>query len=138
MDGQLTSVDLVTNKVGSPTGNLWLTVEAATTNVPATGKPANIVLATSQMLDAAASGQVARHFTFNPPAQVLAGQLHYLVLRGDFTIDGTNYVVWCESNVGGTLVDYRKAAKCVFNGTVWGVLTFQNTPIFRAYHARPL
>lgn len=96
--GYVPFVDLQLVKNGSPTGRIWLTIEANSG-----GNPSGTPLATSDKLDVAqiAASNMWTRFNFRSPVSLSASTTYHLVLQGDYTnSDGTN-VAWRGVAAGG-------------------------------------
>lgn len=111
--GYVPFADIRLMKVGSPTGSVWLTLEA-----DSSGSPSGTPLATSDKIDVSllsTSGYAVR-FMFRTPASLSATPTAYhLVIQGDFTISTSNYVNVRYNSAGG----YANGAYAIYNGTSW-------------------
>jgi hypothetical protein len=111
----LVFVRMFFRKQGTPTGSMWLTVEAN-----AAGSPSGTALATSQTIDvsqlvAAPATQGAVVFVFRTPATLVSGTIYHMVLYGDFAVSASNYV---DVNQNSTDA-YARGERKSYNGTVW-------------------
>ncbi len=110
-------VNIKLMRVGSPVGNVWLTIESDTA-----GNPSGSVLATSDKLNAATiqltPGQVLC-FPFRTPMTIAASTQYHIRLWGDYTVSGTNYVQW-QGDSGGA---YPGGSAKKFDGTTWTAVT---------------
>jgi len=79
------------SKTGTPTGNMWLTLES-----DSAGSPSGVVLATSHVIDVSKlptfAAVVGTHFIFTTPYTATATTQYHIVAQGDFTVSGANYV----------------------------------------------
>jgi hypothetical protein len=119
------SVYVPMRKVGSPTGTVWMTLEA-----DSAGSPSGTPLATSQKIDASllvpssgAAGAVV--FVFRNPLTATLGTTYHMVLNSSVTTSASHYVdmsIW-NANV------YAKGALKTYDGAAWTAavkdLTFQ-------------
>jgi hypothetical protein len=125
----ISRVTLSLKKTGIPTGNIWLEVWSSSGGAPLaiTGAAsANVNVAT---LTAAFANY---NFDFAAPVAVTAATVYFLVLRGDFAIDGANYAQW-EADAAGS---YTGGAAYKGDGTpAWST---NGTPdqIFTTYYYR--
>lgn len=89
--GPVPFVDVLLIKTGSPTGNIWLTLESNSGSNP------SAVLATSDKLDASLISTTAQwvRFVFRTPYTQTAATQYHLVLQGDYTTsDDVNNIGW--------------------------------------------
>lgn len=110
-------VDLILKKVGSPTGELMLSIYSNNAGVP------NASLVASQVLDVSrlSPSDTEVRFVFPRSGPVLTGGTQYhLVLSGTWGIDATNYVHWAMDGSAGT---YANGSKALYNPTTWTVDT---------------
>ena len=115
--GLIDFLDLSIFKAGTPTGTMWVTIEASSG-----GNPSGTPLATSDKLDATAvstSSQWIRFVFRGPSVTLTSGTQYFIVLQGDYAINGTDYVAW---NYQGTNV-YANGVWFTYNGSAWS-----NTP----------
>ena len=115
--GKLVMIDVELIKVGSPTGNIWFTLEANSGGVPS-----NTPLATSWKFDVSripttAAGTTMR-FPFLVPYSVSVSTLYHLVAQGDWTVSATNYVGW---RMDGSAAAYAGGSKALYDsdGPTW-------------------
>ena len=95
--GYVPFVDVQLLKNLSPTGNMWLTLEA-----DSGGYPSGTALATSDKLDVsliASSAQFVR-FIFRIPASLTATTQYHIVMQGDYTASDTVNLSWYAHSVG--------------------------------------
>lgn len=115
--GLVQSVVVKLDRVGTPAGRFWFTIEA-----DSAGNPSGTPLATSEKLDAAllTIGTEQRiTVIFRTPATVAASTQYHLVLQGDFTKSDTNAMAWRGVVAGG----YANGSAKQFNGTAWSAAT---------------
>lgn len=82
-NGPLTSIDLSMSRVGSPVGNVWVTLEANT----AAGNASGIPLATSRHMNVArfpTGSQPRVRFVFDTTANVVSGNSYWAVIDADY------------------------------------------------------
>lgn len=112
--GQVVYADVKLKRVGSPTGNVFAVLYANNAGVPGT------VIATSHLIDVSKVPTTAIdiRFTFPHTTPVLSATptQYHLVIGGDWTINGTNYLEWRMDGSAGT---YTFGSKSVWNGTTW-------------------
>jgi len=127
--GPLAFIDVKLVKVGSPTGNYWFTVEAN-----AGGVPSNTALATSDKYDVSRLTTTAGwvRIPFRSPYSVSAATQYHLVLYGDFTVSGANYISWRADT---TAAAYSKGSKAAYDGATWTTDTDDDFA-FKAYITR--
>ena len=127
--GPLEFVDVKIVKVGSPTGNFWVTIEAN-----AGGVPGNTALATSDKYDVSrlTTTAVWVRLPFRTPYSVSAATQYHLVLYGDFTINGSNHIGWRADTSAAT---YAKGSKAAYDGATWTADTDDDF-MFKAYITR--
>jgi hypothetical protein len=109
-------IDVKINKVGTPTGNIWFTLET-----DASGSPSGAVQATSDKLALATftnSAQIVR-IPFRTPFTPTAATQYHLVFQGDYTVSAVNYVQW----QGDTANSYANGSAKKFDGTTWAAAT---------------
>lgn len=99
-------------KVASPTGNMWLTIEA-----DSSGAPSGTPLATSDKIDVSKLATSAQEilFPFRSPASLSASTTYWLVWNSDLTPDGVNYVdtrykAITNPYANGKLIDFDSSA----------------------------
>lgn len=101
-------------RVLSPNGNIWLTIEADNG-----GEPSGTPLATSEKKPANRLSAVNtwQPFLFTGTNRVALANstVYWIVMRGDFTIDGTNYASWNRVTAGG----YTGGQSKTFDGASW-------------------
>jgi len=96
--GPLTSAELEISKTGSPTGLIWVTVEADTA-----GEPSGTALATSRVMDVSRlpTDKARVRFIFDTNTSVTMGTSYFLVYQGDYTLSDANYTTWWGMIAGG-------------------------------------
>ena len=111
--GPVEFVDVKLQKVGSPTGNYWFTIESN-----ASGLPSGTVLATSDKYNVSLLTTTATwvRMPFRTPASLSAATQYHLVLHGDFAISGVNYLNWRVDSTAGA---YAGGSKAAYDGSVW-------------------
>jgi len=110
--GPCERVQFKLTKVGTPTGQMWISIYATTG-----GLPTGAALKTSFKLDVsliATSAQVVE-FNFYDPSTLTAGTTYAAVLEGNFTISGSNYVAFDRS----TTDPYAAGQLCAYDGATW-------------------
>lgn len=109
--GKLVMIDVELIKVGTPTGNIWFTIEANSGGVPS-----NTPLATSWKFDVSkiptTAGGTTMRIPFLVPATVSAATLYHIVAYGDWTVSATNYIGW---RMDGSAAAYAGGAKALFD-----------------------
>jgi hypothetical protein len=107
--GKLVWVNVKLLKTGSPTGNYWLTLEASSA-----GNPSNTPLVTSDKYDASRLTTTATwvRIPFRTPYSVSTSTQYHLVLYGDFTVSGANYINW---RMDGSAGAYASGSKALFD-----------------------
>ena len=112
--GTVGYVELKLAKVGSPTGQLWVTLE---TN--SAGNPSGSAFATSDKIDVSKISATA-HTLLVPvrsvTSEMAASTTYHLVAQGDFAITGADYVT-IGTKSGNP---YANGALNVYNGSAWG------------------
>ena len=104
--------DVTLAKVGSPTGQIWLSIYATSA-----GLPTGAALKTSDKLDVSLISTTAQaiRFIFRDPQTLTAGTTYALAVESTFTISGVNYV-----NITRSTTDVYAAGQwCAYNGTSW-------------------
>jgi hypothetical protein len=111
--GKLEFVDIKIAKIGAPTGNFWVTIES-----DSAGVPSGTVLATSDKytVDRLPTTSLLVRLPFRNPFTTVAATQYHIVLQGDFTISGTNHMLWRADTTAGA---YTNGAKAAFDGTTW-------------------
>lgn len=117
-------VQLSLKKVGAPASNVWVEIW---TNVG--GSPGAIIGAASatQACSGLTTSFANYTFDFTNPIPVTAGTSYFIVLRGGFSIDGTDYVVWehdtSGSYTGGVAYKMNGSSTWSTNGTPSQIFT---------------
>jgi hypothetical protein len=108
-------VDVRLNRLGSPVGEVWFTIEADSGSDAPSGTP----LATSDRLNAAAFSTTDTfvRFPFRAPATLAAGTKYWLVAQASYTASTSNHIKWQGNTSSSTYANGRASA---FNGTTWG------------------
>jgi len=111
---ELHSVVVSMAKVSTPSGNLWLEIHA-----DSSGAPSGTALATSE------TKQVSRlltayqwqgfHFRGANRIALADATTYWIVAKGDFSIDGVNYVIWSRVTAGG----YTGGTALLYDGATW-------------------
>lgn len=127
--GPLTFIDIQLQKVGSPTGRVWLTVEANSG-----GDPSGTPLATSDKLDVSLfpTSMLWVRFVFRNPTTVAAATTYHFVLQCDYTASDTNAVQWASDNAGSG--SYANGDLRFFQSGSW--LAAANDATFKLYVTR--
>ncbi len=115
--GAVEFVDISLFRAGTPTGTMWITIEASSG-----GNPSGTALVTSDKMAATAVSTTSQWIRFPfraAPVSLSSATQYFIVLQGDYATDGTNYVAW---NYQGTNV-YANGAFFTYNGSSWA-----NTP----------
>lgn len=132
--GPLTSVELELSKTGSPTGLMWVTVEA-----DSGGDPSGTTLATSRIMDVSRlpTDKARMRFLFDSNTSITAGSTYYIIYQADYAASDTNYTTWWGLTSGG----YANGSAKEFRGSwgssfslsgiqdLWFKTFVQNTPI---------
>lgn len=109
--GKLVFIDVELIKVGSPTGNIWFTIEANSGGVPS-----NTPLATSWKFDVSkiptTAGGTAMRIPFMTPYSVSASTIYHIVAYGDWTVSATDYIGW---RMDGSAAGYTGGSKALFD-----------------------
>lgn len=112
--GRVIYADVRVKKVGSPTGNIVAALYANNAGIPGSA------LATSHAIDVSNIPTTACdvRFTFPDTAPVLSPSptVYHVVLGGDWTINGADYIEW---RMDGSAGSYPSGSKSVWNGTTW-------------------
>lgn len=112
LSGPLTSVELEVTKTGSPTGLVWLTLEADDG-----GSPSGTPLATSRIMDVsrlpADKGRL--RYLFDTNTSVSVGTTYHLVYQSDSTLSDSNYISLWGTAAGG----YANGSAKELHGSTW-------------------
>lgn len=111
--GRVPFVELPLLRVGSPTGNMWVEIQTDTA-----GNPSGTAVAASAKLpvDALQTSLVSYLcFPFLTIPTLSSGVQYHLVLQGDFTINGSNYLQWR----GHTSGVYASGSAKRYDGSSW-------------------
>ena len=111
---ELTKVSLYINKVGSPTGDIWIEIQGDNGGVPNNSVISN---GTSSTIDVSTVGTSSawKDFTFPTNPYLTTGTQYHIVLKGDFTIDGSNYINWFMQDTN----PYTNGNIARYNGSTW-------------------
>lgn len=124
--GPIEFVDLKVLKAGSPTGNVWVTIEG-----DAAGNPTGTPLATSDKFDVSQISATAGFYRLpfrTPFTPALTSTQYHLVLQGDYAVSGTNYLQW----QGNSADVYANGIAKKFDNTAWAAATPADF-VFRLY-----
>ena len=107
--GPIPFVDVKLVKTGTPTGNIWFTIEANNGGVPS-----NTPLATSSKYDVSRITTSATwvRIVFPTPVSVSAATQYHLVAYGDWTVSAANFISWRMDSSAAT---YANGAKALFD-----------------------
>lgn len=113
-------------KIGSPTGYFWFTIES-----DSAGAPSGVVLATSAKYNVARLTTTATSIMlpFLEPPTLSNGPQYHLVLQADFTINGSNHMLWRADTSAGA---YANGSKAAYDGASWTTDTDDDF-IFKLY-----
>lgn len=127
--GKVEFVDVKVAKIGTPTGNVWFTIEANSGGVPS-----NTPLATSEKYDVSRLSTTSAflRFPFRNPVSLSAATQYHLVLQGDFTVSGANHMLWRADTTAAT---YANGSKAAFDGATWTTDTDDDF-LFKIYVTR--
>lgn len=109
----LSQVIIKMDKVGTPSGNVY--VEIQTDN---NGDPSDVVLATSNNISTAdIGGAVDETFTFSSQPYLTSGVVYHIVVKGTYTISNSNFcTVFFQYDAGS---DKSPNGREYWNGSVW-------------------
>jgi len=133
VSGNLTSVEIRAFKTSTPSGNMWLTLEANTA-----GDPSGTPLATSRKYDTTRAVLTTHYpirFAFDNAAAVVAGTSYFWVFNSDYTASATAFMnvsfsTQAANGAGGVNPGVPKG----YNGSAWVNLTpGVGTFIYKAY-----
>jgi len=112
--GKRPFIDIYVRKAGSPTGNVYLTIESSSGGMP------NAVLATSDVMNVANFSTTYGfiRFVFRTPVSLTASTPYHIVLQGDFTASDANYFQWVADTSSG----YAGGAAAALDSGVWTAL----------------
>lgn len=122
-------IDILGYRTGTPSGNIWLTIEA-----DAAGVPSGTPLATSDKLVVTdmSSGLGNIRFPFRTPVSLTAGTQYWIVMQGDYTVHASNNFVWSAK---GGASSYAGGSYATYNPTTW-TLTATHDFAFKTYVTR--
>lgn len=114
-------------RIGSPTGNIWVEMQT-----DASGNPSGVVVSASPKLPVATVQTNSESYLLVPfwPAPTLtAGVQYHLVLQGDYTVSGANYVEW-----DGTASDvYAHGSAKRYDGATWSAAGASVDLVFKTF-----
>lgn len=126
--GPLAFIDVKLLKTGTPTGNIWFTIEANSGGVPS-----NTPLATSRKYDVSRLTTTAGwvRVPFDTPFSVSAATQYHLVMAGDYTVSASNFASW---RMDGSAGAYASGSKALFDSdtSTWTSDT-DDDMMFKAY-----
>jgi parallel beta-helix repeat protein len=126
------------DKVGSPTGNIWVEIWSSSSSLPGS-LIANGISTYVDVSTVVGGSYNLQTFTFPTPPALSANTQYFAVLKGDFTIKSSSYVA---THIN-TTDPYTGGLACIWNGTTWAGYsqdqTFNvistSTPIPNVYQA---
>lgn len=110
--GPLTSVELEISKTGSPTGLIWVTLEA-----DSGGFPSGAPLATSRIMDVSRlpTDKARMRFIFDTNTTISLSTTYHIVYQGDYAISDASYTtIWGLAANG-----YASGLASEFRGSSW-------------------
>lgn len=127
--GPMPFVDVKLAKVGTPTGLYWFTIESNSGGVAS-----GTALATSVKYDVSrlTTASTWVRIYFRSPATLSALTQYHLVLQGNFTVSGANYMSWRADT---TAAAYSRGSKAAYDGATWTADTDDDFT-FKAYVTR--
>jgi len=107
--GPVEFVDVKLIKTGTPTGNIWFTIEA-----DSGGVPTNTPLATSDKLDVSRISTTATiiRIPFRTPVSLSAATQYHLVAQGDWAVSAANFISW---RMDGSAAAYANGSKALYD-----------------------
>ncbi|MFH0834625.1 MAG: LamG-like jellyroll fold domain-containing protein, partial [Patescibacteria group bacterium] len=103
--GTIPAISLWLKKVGTPTGNLSLSIETDASDLPS-GTTITDGAATTVAVDSLSSDDFEWvNFQFATPPTLSANTKYHLVLEGDFAASATNNLVWAADTSTPSFVD---------------------------------
>lgn len=108
--GDVTSVDVYLDKVGSPTDSLTVAIQSNAGTVPD-----DVDLASASVLSSVISTTPA-YYSFNVPVSLTAGTTYWVVVRRVGALDLSNYVRWAANSADQLP---NPAGTAQHNGTNW-------------------
>ncbi len=118
LNGILRDVSVTMNKVGTPTGQLWLTVES-----DSAGSPSGVELARSQKVDVSLLSTSSQNIVFvfrsASPFSYTAGTQYHLVWNSSVTVNASNYLQIRQQNTSV----YAGGQVKTYNGSAWAGAT---------------
>lgn len=107
--GKLVMADVKLVRTGSPTGNLWFTIE--TNNA---GVPSNTIQATSDLIDVSRIPTTATvvRIGFRVPPTILADFNLHVVAHGDYAVSASNFISW---RMDGSAASYSLGHKSLYD-----------------------
>jgi hypothetical protein len=110
------TVKLKLKAIGTPTGDLVVTLHANSSGNPAVIQTEPATLDASTITPGAAAAYYT--FTFDTPAKTLAAGTYWIVLHGNSSFNSTTGVSWMVSNRAGAYPD-GSALNSGNNGSTW-------------------
>jgi hypothetical protein len=131
--GPLTSIEVRAYKTSTPTGNMWLTLEANTA-----GAPSGTTLATSRKMDIArlaATTASNLRFVFDTTANVSLATSYFWIFNTDYTSSPTAFanLVFSLANTDIGANGTNRGLPYGNTGTAWVQLTSIGTFIYKTY-----
>lgn len=110
---QLGTVYLMLAKVGTPTGNISVTIEGNSSSAPD-----GTAIATSANVDVSGltTEPTFQQFTFTAKPRLVKDTTYWIVLQGTFTISTSNYAVWANDS---TDAGYGDGSITKNDGSAW-------------------
>jgi len=131
--GPLTSIEIRAFRTSTPTGNMWLTLEANTA-----GAPSGTTLATSRRMDVARlplTNPANLRFVFDSTANVELSTSYFWIFNSDYAGSGTAFVnvafSLANTNIGANGVN--RGLPYGNTGSTWDQLTSVGTFIYKTY-----
>lgn len=105
-------VELNLKRLGTPSGNIWVTIEADSAG-DASGTP----LATSSnvVVDALSTSYATIQFDFSSAVTLTASTTYWIVLQGDYSFSNANNIIQGTNSAGA----YAGGLFDTYNGTSW-------------------
>lgn len=112
--GPVPYVDVKLIRSGTPVGNYWFTIESNSGGVPS-----GVALATSRKYNAGIHSTGTAHYiriVFDTPATLSTATQYHLVMQGDYSVSGANYMAWRADT---TAAGYASGSKAAYDGATW-------------------
>jgi len=108
--GKVPFVDVRLTKNGTITGNYWLTIQGDNSGVPDEA----VIIATSDKYNAdrLVTGNRWMRIPFRSKPSLSAATQYHLVLQGDYTVSGSNFIAW---RMDGSAGAYGNGSKALFD-----------------------